>query len=87
MIVSFQTKTLPRMMDAYERGLRRALNGWRPVKLLIGTFALLIVSFVILGISVATGRVGIEFFPKGDPNQLYVYLKLPSDNNEDKLTN
>ncbi len=81
MIVSFQTKTLPRMMDAYERGLRRALNGWRPVKLLIGTFALLIVSFVILGISVATGRVGIEFFPKGDPNQLYVYLKLPSGTN------
>jgi multidrug efflux pump subunit AcrB len=81
MIVSFQTKTLPRMMDAYERGLRRALNGWRPVKLLIGTFALLILSFVILGISVATGRVGIEFFPKGDPNQLYVYLKLPSGTN------
>ena len=81
MIVSFQTKTLPKMMDAYERGLRRALNGWRPVKLLIGTFALLILSFVILGISVATGRVGIEFFPKGDPNQLYVYLKLPSGTN------
>jgi multidrug efflux pump subunit AcrB len=81
MIVSFQTKTLPKMMDAYERGLRRALNGWRPVKLLIGTFALLILSFVILGISVATGRVGIEFFPKGDPNQVYVYLKLPSGTN------
>jgi multidrug efflux pump subunit AcrB len=51
------------------------------VKLLIGTFALLILSFVILGISVATGRVGIEFFPKGDPNQVYVYLKLPSGTN------
>jgi multidrug efflux pump subunit AcrB len=36
---------------------------------------------VILGISVATGRVGIEFFPKGDPNQVYVYLKLPSGTN------
>jgi multidrug efflux pump len=51
------------------------------VKLLIGTFVLLILSFVILGISVATGRVGIEFFPKGDPNQVYVYLKLPSGSN------
>lgn len=81
MIISFQTKTLPKMMDLYERGLRRALNGWRPVKLLIGTFVLLILSFVILGISVATGRVGIEFFPKGDPNQVYVYLKLPSGTN------
>jgi len=81
MIISFQTKTLPKMMDLYETGLRRALNGWRPVKLLIGTFVLLILSFVILGISVATGRVGIEFFPKGDPNQVYVYLKLPSGTN------
>jgi multidrug efflux pump len=81
MIIGFQTKTLPKMMDLYETGLRRALNGWRPVKLLIGTFVLLILSFVILGISVATGRVGIEFFPKGDPNQVYVYLKLPSGTN------
>ncbi len=81
MIISFQTKTLPKMMDLYETGLRRALGGWRPVKLLIGTFVLLILSFVILGISVATGRVGIEFFPKGDPNQVYVYLKLPSGAN------
>ena len=81
MILKFQTVTLPKLMDWYEASLRRALSGWRPVKLLIGTFILLILSFVILGISVATGRVGIEFFPKGDPNQLYVYLKLPSGSN------
>ena len=81
MIVKFQTSTLPKLMDWYEQALRRALGGWRPVKLLIGTFVLLILSFIILGISVATGRVGIEFFPKGDPNQLYVYLKLPSGSN------
>ena len=77
MIVKFQTSTLPRLMDWYERALRRALTGWRPVRLLIGTFVLLIFSFVLLGVSVKTGRVGIEFFPKGDPNQIYVYLKLP----------
>jgi multidrug efflux pump len=81
MIVKFQTSTLPRLMNWYEASLRRALSGWRPVKLLIGTFILLILSFIILGISVGTGRVGIEFFPKGDPNQLYVYLKLPSGSN------
>ena len=81
MIVKFQTSTLPKLMNWYEATLRRALTGWRPVKLLVGTFVLLILSFVILGISVGTGRVGIEFFPKGDPNQLYVYLKLPSGTN------
>ncbi len=81
MIVKFQTSTLPRLMDWYERALRRALTGWRPVRLLIGTFVLLIFSFVLLGVSVKTGRVGIEFFPKGDPNQVFVYLKLPSGTN------
>jgi multidrug efflux pump len=77
-IEHFQEVVLPKLMDTYERILRRALSGWRPVKLLVGTFVLLILSFVILGVSVSTGRVGIEFFPKGDPNQVYVYLKLPS---------
>jgi multidrug efflux pump subunit AcrB len=77
-IVHFQSHTLPKLMETYERILRRALSGWRPVKLLIGTVALLIISFIVFGISVATGRVGIEFFPKADPNQLYVYLKLPT---------
>jgi multidrug efflux pump subunit AcrB len=83
LIVKFQTSTLPRLMDWYERALRRSLSGWRPVRLLIGTFVLLIFSFVLLGISVKTGRVGIEFFPKGDPNQIFVYLKLPSGTNVD----
>ena len=83
LIVKFQTSTLPRLMDWYERALRRSLTGWRPVRLLIGTFVLLIFSFVLLGISVKTGRVGIEFFPKGDPNQIFVYLKLPSGTNVD----
>ena len=76
-IHKFQTVTLPNLMRIYENGLRRALTGWRPVKLLIGTFVLLVFSFVVFGISVAKGRIGIEFFPVGDPNQLYVYLKLP----------
>ena len=76
-IEKFQTSTLPKLMDNYERLLRRALSGWRPVRLLVGTFILLIVSFIIFAMSIKTGRVGIEFFPKGDPNQIYVYLKLP----------
>ena len=76
-IEKFQTSTLPKLMDTYERLLRRALSGWRPVKLLVGTFVLLIASFIIFGMSIQSGRVGIEFFPNADPNQVYVYLKLP----------
>ena len=76
-IKHFQETTLPNMMDLYERILRRSLTGWRPVKLLFATFGLLILSFILFGISVGTGRTGIEFFPQADPNQIYVYLKLP----------
>lgn len=77
MIHSFQNRVLPWIMSHYENLLRWALNGWKPVWLLLGTFGLLIISLVIFVASVVSGRVPIEFFPLGDPNQIYVYLKLP----------
>jgi multidrug efflux pump subunit AcrB len=80
-IHSFQNKVLPAIMNRYETLLRWALKGWRPVHLLLGTIGLLLVSFAVFIISVNTGRVGIAFFPKGDPNQIYVYLKLPVGTN------
>ena len=76
-INSFQQKLLPRIMNRYEQLLRWALKGWRPVYLLLGTFGLLIVSIVLIAVSVSIGRTGVVFFPKPDPNQIYVYLKLP----------
>ena len=76
-IHSFQNRVLPWIMSHYENLIRWSLKGWRPVHLLLGTVVLLLLSVVIFGISVSTGRIGIAFFPKGDPNQIYVYLKLP----------
>ncbi len=76
-IHKFQNKVLPWIMDHYENLIRWSLKGWRPVHLLLGTVGLLILSVFIFGISVSSGRIGIAFFPKGDPNQIYVYLKLP----------
>ncbi|MGV3767542.1 MAG: efflux RND transporter permease subunit [Chitinophagaceae bacterium] len=76
-IHSFQNKVLPAIMRKYETALRWALKGWRPVWLLVGTFGLLILSFIIFGIATSTGRVQVVFFPSGDPNQIFVYLKLP----------
>ncbi len=76
-IHSFQNRALPWIMGHYESLLRWALNGWRPVHLLLGTIALLFVSFFIFVGSISSGRVGVTFFPKADPNQIYVYLKLP----------
>ncbi|MFN4007739.1 MAG: efflux RND transporter permease subunit [Chitinophagaceae bacterium] len=76
-ILSFQNKVLPWIMNHYESLLRWALVGWRPVGLLLGTIGLLIFSFVFFGAM----NVPVVFFPKGDPNQIYVYLKLPVGTN------
>lgn len=72
-IHAFQNRVLPWIMNHYESLLRWALKGWRPAWLLLATFGLLVFSFVFFGIR----KVPVVFFPKGDPNQVYVYLKLP----------
>ena len=72
-IRSFQNRVLPWIMGHYEILLRWALNGWRPVWLLLGTVALFVFSLVFF----ALRKVPVVFFPKGDPNQIYVYLKMP----------
>ena len=73
----FQNHGLPYIMGHYEKLLRWALKGWRPVHLLLGTIALLIISVLVFKASISSGRVGVAFFPKADPNQIYVYVKLP----------
>ncbi|RYY57580.1 MAG: efflux RND transporter permease subunit [Chitinophagaceae bacterium] len=77
MIHRFQNRVLPWIMGHYEDLLRWVLKGWRPVHILLGTVVLLIVTVVIFGISVGAGHNKIVFFPGGEPNQIYVYLKLP----------
>jgi multidrug efflux pump len=80
-IHNFQNKALPWIMSHYESLLRWALNGWRPVHLLLGTIALFFISLFIFVASVGSGRIPVAFFPKGDPNQIFVYLKLPVGTN------
>jgi len=77
-IHNFQNRVLPWIMNHYESLLKWAVNGWRPVWLLVGAFALLIGSFIAFGISSATGRTQVVFFPGSDPNFIYVYIKLPT---------
>lgn len=72
-IHKFQNNALPWIMGHYENLLRWSLTGWRPVKLLLATFGLFILSIVLFGLR----GVPVVFFPQGDPNQVYVYLKLP----------
>ena len=76
-IHNFQNKALPWIMNHYKSLLKWALKGWRPVHLLIGIIALFFVSLFVFVGSIVGGRIPVTFFPKGDPNQLFVYLKLP----------
>jgi multidrug efflux pump len=69
----FQKKALPWLMDHYENLLRWVLKGTRPVWLLVGLFLLFPISAVLL---MLRGN-DVTFFPSGDPNFIYVYLKLP----------
>ena len=72
-IKHFQEKTWPRFQSRYEIVLNWALYRWRPVFLLLGTFALLLFSIGLL----ALVQPKVEFFPTADPNFIYTYISLP----------
>jgi multidrug efflux pump subunit AcrB len=76
-IHGFQQKVLPRIMNRYERALRWGLKGNRPGWLLASVFGLFIISGVALYANIVSGRIKTDFFPSGDPNIIYVYLKMP----------
>ncbi|MEI9945713.1 MAG: efflux RND transporter permease subunit [Chitinophagaceae bacterium] len=76
-IHSFQKKVLPSLMNRYEKLLRWILKGTRPVWAFVSLFGLFIISILFLMASIKSGRTKSTFFPSGDPNFIYVYLKLP----------
>ncbi|MFY9310550.1 MAG: efflux RND transporter permease subunit [Bacteroidia bacterium] len=70
-IEAFQTRFWPAFQSAYSRLLARFLrHPGRAVWGVVGLFFLSIVFFVARGPKVV-------FFPQGDPNFVYVYVKLP----------
>jgi multidrug efflux pump len=74
---NFQTITLVKLENWYERQLRSALSGKKPYLLSIGTFLLLVAAFMAFGISLGTQRTKVEFFPENKPNQIIVYIEYP----------
>ena len=73
----FQNKILPRWERFYERILRGALKGGKPIAITIVTFILLFVAFGGFGASVGSQRTKVEFFPDNTPNQIIVYIEYP----------
>ncbi len=72
-IHQFQSKLLPGLMNRYESLLRWVLKGNRPVWSVVILFLLFPISVMLL---MARGNKA-TFFPSGDPNFIYVYLKMP----------
>lgn len=72
-IYKFQNNIWPAVQDAYKRLLAWALKGARPVFLFAMGFLLLIFSVM----AVVIRKPAVEFFPKPDPNFVYVYASLP----------
>lgn len=72
-ITRFQKTAIPALQRNYERMIRWALKGKHPYVLLGGTILLLFISPVF----VALRSPDVVFFPSGDPNFIYAYIKLP----------
>ena len=73
LIHAFQQKRLPRLMRRYEKLLSWILIGKRPVWAFVSLFGVFAFSAAALMLR-GNKRT---FFPSGDPNFVYVYLKMP----------
>jgi multidrug efflux pump subunit AcrB len=69
----FQTRFLVWLEVRYERLLRYAMRGRRAYAFVFGTVFMLILSFVLVGIS----QPKVEFFPDNQPTQIIVYIEYP----------
>lgn len=69
----FQRIILVWMETKYRNFLQFALSGRKPLAFFIGTFILLILSFVAVGIA----KPNVLFFPENQPNQIMVYIEFP----------
>jgi multidrug efflux pump len=69
----FQKNFLPRLEKNYHRFLTYSLTGGKPLSFFLGTFALLIGSFVLLRFFTPQ----IEFFPVNAPNYVNIFIEKP----------
>jgi multidrug efflux pump subunit AcrB len=69
----FQEKLLPLLEFVYDRFIRFALKGINPTLTFVGTFLLMIFSFVLLGVFPPK----VELFPTTDPLYVNAFIELP----------
>jgi multidrug efflux pump subunit AcrB len=70
-IEAWQNRIWPAFIERYLKVLTWCLRKpWRPLVMTLGTLIFSVIFFVARGPKVA-------FFPQGDPNNLYIYVRLP----------
>ncbi|WP_370478958.1 efflux RND transporter permease subunit [Tamlana flava] len=77
---NFQFKTLPKIEKLYQNQLYTALKGKYAYIYVFGTFGLLILAFIVFGISTPKTL----FFPDNQPNQAIVYIEFPEGTDIEK---
>lgn len=69
----FQDNLLVKLERRYANTLSWALAGKTPLKLLLGTFGLLVFSIMFFGLM----KPNVEFFPVNEPKYINVFLEMP----------
>tara|TARA_R110001592_G_scaffold106824_4_gene299439 strand:+ start:2624 stop:6070 length:3447 start_codon:yes stop_codon:yes gene_type:complete len=69
----FQNNVLPKLENGYQKFLSKVLKRKRPIWTILGTFGLLIFSFMLL----AVAQPKVEFFPSNMPNYLNIFIEMP----------
>lgn len=85
-ISSFQTKAWPKVQDKYKRIVSWCLMGWRPVWVVVSVILLFVFSIVFTAIR----KPPVVFFPQGDPNFVFAYIRMPIGTDQlvtDSITN
>jgi multidrug efflux pump len=72
-ISNFQTIFWPRVQNLYMTMVAWCLKSWRPFGVVAGVIALFFFAIVFTAIR----KPPVGFFPKGDPNFIYAYIRLP----------
>jgi multidrug efflux pump subunit AcrB len=72
-ISNFQTYGWPKVQNGYKNVISWCLHGWRPALVFGGVIFLFVFSIVFTRIR----KPPVVFFPKGDPNFIYTYIRLP----------
>lgn len=72
-IKKFQTKVWPAVQGSYKRMVTWCLVRFRPLWIVAGVIFLFVFSIVFTAIR----KPPVVFFPKGDPNFVYTYIRMP----------